>query len=121
MSSGPFRQWNGRVNARMPVKNFRSTKRYDPDKNTMMARKTGVFCVFIVTILLMVGCSPTKPQLVDIGPGWSRTMVNATVFRTNSIVSHRGYQYVAYYDSLANVVLAKRKLGASKWEVKQTQ
>ena len=86
-----------------------------------MTKKISVFLFFLATILLMVGCSTTKTRIVDIGPGWSRTMVNATIFRSNSIVSHNGYQYAAYYDSLANVVLAKRKLGATKWEIKQTQ
>lgn len=73
-----------------------------------------------MAVILLQGCSTTKTQLIDIGPGWSRTSVNATVFRTNSIVSHNGYQYAAYYDSLANVILAKRKLGSRAWEIRQT-
>lgn len=63
----------------------------------------------------------TSVQLSEIGPGWSKTSVNATIFRKNSIVSAGGYQFVAYYDSLANVVLAKRKLGSNNWTLHTTQ
>jgi hypothetical protein len=86
-----------------------------------MIKKINAFAVFILTIMVMIGCSTAKIRMVDIGPGWSRTSVNATIFRSNSIASHNGYQYVAYYDSLANVVLAKRKLGSETWEIRQTQ
>lgn len=86
----------------------------------MFLRKISIFYFFIATTFLLQGCSATKTKRVDIGPGWSRTSVNATVFRTNSIASHNGYQYVAYYDSLSNVILAKRKLGSRTWEIRQT-
>lgn len=87
----------------------------------MFFRKTGVLYFLIAATIMLQSCSATKTQLVDIGPGWSRTSVNATVFRTNSLASHNGYQYAAYYDSLANVMLAKRKLGSRTWEIRQTQ
>jgi hypothetical protein len=77
--------------------------------------------ITITTVLLLCACAPQKVRIVDIGPGWAKTMVNATLFRVNSVVSHEGYQYVAYYDSAANVVLAKRKLGKRKWEIRKTQ
>lgn len=80
----------------------------------------------MVSLLLLLACAnPLNPvkktDRVEIGPGWSRTMVNATIFRYNSVVSHDGWQYVAYYDSVSNVTLAKRKSGSDEWIVKTTQ
>ena len=47
-------------------------------------------------------------RVINIATGWSQTSVNATIFRRNSVVSHNGYQYVAYYDGNANVTLARQ-------------
>lgn len=56
-----------------------------------------------------------------IGPGWANNSVNVTVFRKNSLVTHDGVQYAAYYDAARYVVLAKRRLGASEWTVQRSQ
>ncbi|MCW0483020.1 BNR repeat-containing protein [Gaoshiqia sediminis] len=81
-------------------------------------------------IFLLAGLSCTSEKkaeteinanLVPIGKGWSQTSVNATIFRKNSVVSSANYQFVAYYDSTAHVVLARRKHGSSEWELHQTQ
>lgn len=55
-----------------------------------------------------------------VGLAWAGNTVNTVVFRHNSIVSDKQWQYIAYYDSAAHVVLARRKNGATQWEVKQT-
>lgn len=55
-----------------------------------------------------------------IGNGWASNSINTVVFRKNSIVSYNNFQFAAYYDSSAHVVLAKRKLGTDKWEIKVT-
>ncbi|MGD9928457.1 MAG: BNR repeat-containing protein [Mangrovibacterium sp.] len=60
-------------------------------------------------------------NLVPVGKGWSQTSVNATIFRKNSVVSSANYQFVAYYDSTAHVVLARREHGSKDWELHQTQ
>ena len=60
-------------------------------------------------------------RLVRVGEGWARNQVNAVIFRRNSVVSHGETQYVAFYDAEMRVVLAKRRLGTSKWEVRRTQ
>ncbi|MGV8829807.1 MAG: BNR repeat-containing protein [Breznakibacter sp.] len=60
-------------------------------------------------------------NLSVIGDGWAENSVNATIFRKNSVVSSTNYQFVAYYDSLARVVIARRKHGDSKWELHTTQ
>lgn len=56
-----------------------------------------------------------------VGQGWAGNTINTVVFRKNSIVSDKQWQYTAYYDSTGRVVLAKRKTGSSSWEVKQTR
>lgn len=60
-------------------------------------------------------------SLSAVGKGWAKNSVNAPVFRKNSVVSHKGFQYVSYYDSLNNVILAKRKLGTNTWQIQKTQ
>lgn len=74
---------------------------------------------------LVVGASPTaaksRARLVRVGEGWARSQVNAVIFRRNSVVSRGRWQYVAFYDAEAHVVLAKRRLGTTRWEVRRTQ
>lgn len=55
-----------------------------------------------------------------IGPGWSKTSVNAVIFRKNSVVTYKNHQFAAYYDSSGYMVLAKRKLNSYKWTIQQT-
>jgi len=57
----------------------------------------------------------------EVGLGWSKNSINATIFRRNSVVSTRNYQFVAYYDSSATVVIARRKHGTDQWEIHRTQ
>lgn len=60
-------------------------------------------------------------RLVRVGEGWAKNQVNAVIFRRNSVVSHGRWQYVAFYDAELRVVLAKRRLGATRWEVRRTR
>ncbi len=77
---------------------------------------------------LLVSCAQksdttitAKTQLSNIANGWAENSVNATIFRKNSVVSSDNYQFVAYYDSSAHVVLARREHGSNNWNVKQTR
>ncbi|WP_163717693.1 BNR repeat-containing protein [Mangrovibacterium lignilyticum] len=83
--------------------------------------------VIVLAMLMFTSCHRTakenvvfNPRLVTIGEGWAENSVNATIFRKNSVVSSANYQFVAYYDSTAHVVLARRKHGSEKWEISQT-
>ncbi|MDA3878758.1 MAG: BNR repeat-containing protein [Prolixibacteraceae bacterium] len=80
---------------------------------------------WVLMMLSLAACSantnPFELKVSEIAPGWAKTSVNAPVFRKNSVVSAGGYQYVAYYDSTANVVLAKRSLDSDEWEINTTQ
>ena len=80
---------------------------------------------YVLFILLMVflGCSEVSPDthIVPLGKGWSKNSVNAVIFRRNAVVSHKDIQYVAYYDADSMVVLARRKLGSTRWDISKTQ
>ncbi len=62
-----------------------------------------------------------KISLINISKGWASTSINTVIFRYNSVVSFKNFQYAAFYDSEANVVLAKRKIGTRNWTVKKTK
>lgn len=61
------------------------------------------------------------PKLVPIADGWAKNQVNAVIFRKNSVTTFRNTQFVAFYDNDSKVVLAKRRLGMSRWQIYQTR
>src|ERR1700754_1533854 len=71
--------------------------------------------------LLLIACMAAAQTESVVGLGWAGNTINTVVFRKNSIVSDRQWQFIAYYDSTGHVVLAKRKHGEQQWEVKQTR
>ncbi len=60
-------------------------------------------------------------RLVKVGDGYSKTSVNTTVFRNNSVVTHGNTQYISYYDADGYMVLGKRNLKSDKWTLHRTQ
>ena len=54
------------------------------------------------------------------GTGWAKSSVNATVFRSNSLISNGDTQYIAFYDGEGKVVIGKRKIGTTDWQLKTT-
>ena len=56
----------------------------------------------------------------NVGLAWAKNSINTVVFRKNSIISFKNFQFTSYYDSVGNVILAKRKRGSNKWEIKKT-
>ncbi|MHC4302236.1 MAG: BNR repeat-containing protein [Planctomycetota bacterium] len=67
------------------------------------------------------GTAPSAPRMVPIAEGWAKNSVNATIFRVNSVTTHKDAQYVAFYSEDGHVVLAKRKLGNAGWQIRKTQ
>jgi hypothetical protein len=59
-------------------------------------------------------------RLVAVDSGWARNSINTVVFRKNSIASFKETQFIAYYDGNSNVVVGKRKIGSTQWELKKT-
>ncbi len=72
-------------------------------------------------LLLSATTSVQGQALSPVGFGWSRNSVNTTVFRNNSVTTHKGVQYVAYYDAEGYLTLGKRHINDGKWTVKRTQ
>lgn len=59
-------------------------------------------------------------HLVPVDSGWAKNSINAVIFRKNSLVTLRDTQYIAYYDPESFMVLGKRRLGATNWEINRT-
>lgn len=87
--------------------------------------KRSIFLLWFFTFTLFTTRAQDNPfkkiAITDAGPGWAGNSVNAVVFRKNSIASFGEYQFIAYYDNEANMVLGKRKLNEEKWELRKTQ
>ncbi|MDB5271438.1 MAG: neuraminidase [Hymenobacter sp.] len=79
---------------------------------------------FFACLLLWLGIvlpPATSRAQAPVGLGWAKNNVNGAVFRKNSVVTQGRDQYVAWYDSAAYVVLAKRRLPGGPWQVQRTQ
>ncbi len=78
----------------------------------------------LALLLLLFLASLVSAQVSKVIPvtnGWAKNQVNAVIFRRNSLVTHRGSQYVAFYDEHGRLVLAKRSLDKSRWTIRATQ
>lgn len=62
----------------------------------------------------------TRIKTTPVDSGWAANSVNAVVFRKNSLVSFKDSQYISFYDKDRYVVLGKRKLGQSQWQLRRT-
>lgn len=59
-------------------------------------------------------------RIIPASFGWANNSVNTVVFRKNSLCTFKNTQYISYYNKEGFVVLGKRKLTGSKWELKVT-
>lgn len=75
----------------------------------------------IILISLLVPHLIYSQQLVPVGDGWANNSVNVTVFRKNSLVTHKDTQFIAYYDNDGFLILGKRKLPKEEWTIHKTQ
>lgn len=87
---------------------------------TAMKRIMKSVCLGILA-LCYTGLVAQAQRLSPVGFGWSSNSVNTTVFRNNSITTHAGTQYIAYYDAEGYLTLGKRPLGADDWTVQRTR
>lgn len=62
-----------------------------------------------------------RVRQVPVAEGWARNQVNAVIFRQNAVTTRGDTQYVSFYDADARVVLGKRRLGSSDWELATTR
>ena len=64
---------------------------------------------------------PTQAQkLSEVGQAYSSSSVNTTIFRNNSLATHRNTQYISYYDNDGYVVVGKRQVGSDDWTIQRT-
>jgi len=56
-------------------------------------------------------------SLVDPGALTIKGGINGLSFQQEAVISHKKYQYVAYYDAQRRVCLGRRKLPAGRWEI----
>lgn len=58
-----------------------------------------------------------NPRLVPVVKAWAKNSINTTIFRYNSIISFKKFQYTAFYDENGQVTIAKRTLSSTDWEI----
>ncbi|MEJ7694385.1 BNR repeat-containing protein [Daejeonella sp.] len=61
-----------------------------------------------------------NPKLIRVADAWAKNSVNTVIFRRNSLITHKNQQYIAYYDQDKNLVVGKRNLGSSEWNLNTT-
>ncbi|RZA36807.1 MAG: neuraminidase [Lysobacteraceae bacterium] len=90
-----------------------------------MRRSLPIAVSLACAVLLCACAAPAiqqKPaRVIDVADGWAANSVNAVVFRKNSLVTHEGHQYIAFYDAAGRVVLGKRGAGSTHWQLAPTQ
>ena len=77
------------------------------------------FLLSILIISASISCQ-RGVQSFELGPGYAETSVNAVKFRGSSITSDSKVQLASYYDPDGKVILAKRNLGDSHWNILET-
>ncbi|WBS01025.1 BNR repeat-containing protein [Pseudoduganella sp. SL102] len=91
---------------------------------------TALAAALLVPLLvpLLAGCAGggqpgghADVRLIDVAPGWADNSVNAVIFRRHALVSDREWQFIAFYDAEGRVVLGRRKLAGTSWELSPTQ
>lgn len=75
------------------------------------------FCLFL---FLMMGCNTIKTKQLAVGLGWASNSVNTVKFRKNALTTFKDHQFISYYDDEGFLVLGKRKLYSSLWEIVKT-
>ncbi|WP_400263162.1 BNR-4 repeat-containing protein [Sphingobacterium sp. SG20118] len=83
--------------------------------------KIGVVHFYLVLSLNVCFSQSKQIQIMDVGDGWAKNTVNTAVFRKNSLVSDAQFQYIAYYNEKGQVVLGKRKLNQTSWQLQITK
>jgi hypothetical protein len=71
-------------------------------------------------ILLGGFAQSTSVTEVTVADGWAGNSVNTTVFRKNSLVTFRDTQVIAFYNQEHYVVLGKRHVNTTQWQLQQT-
>jgi hypothetical protein len=76
--------------------------------------------ILICCVTLYAVAKAQQATIIPIAEAWSNNSVNTVVFRKNSLTTYKDTQFAAFYNNNKYVVLAKRKLGTSHWQIQQT-
>lgn len=79
------------------------------------------FFSFTVLVCLISCAYAQNVRKFPIDSAWANNSVNVTVFRKNSVVSWKGYQYAAFYDPKGCIEIAKRKHNNANWQITKTK
>ncbi|WBL26491.1 BNR repeat-containing protein [Zunongwangia sp. HGR-M22] len=72
---------------------------------------------YILSIILLASCSSISSTVVEVGEGWANNSINTVIFRKNAITSDSTHQFLAYYDENGKMIIAKRKLNSSNFDL----
>jgi len=61
-----------------------------------------------------------KVAVINIAKGWAGNSINTVVFRKNSLATYKQVQFTAFYDNDGYVVIGKRNLNDSNWQLAKT-
>lgn len=82
--------------------------------------------MFFTAWLLCISSPAQKKPVKNItvsnaGLGWAGNSVNTVVFRKNSLTSNGTVQFIAYYDDAGFVVIGKRNINDTAWQLQRTE
>jgi len=87
--------------------------------SVLLHRRSMLACGAAV-LLALAGCADAV-RSSTVGQGWAGNSINTVAFRQNALVSDAEHRYVAWYAQDGHVMLGKRRLGSSTWEVRRLE
>ncbi|MTH18106.1 BNR repeat-containing protein [Flavobacterium sp. LC2016-01] len=75
--------------------------------------------LFLISLSLS-SCASKHNTEIPVGYGWSSNSINTVKFRKNALTTFKNFQFIAYYDNEGYVILGKRKLKTTNWELVKT-
>ncbi len=81
-----------------------------------------LFFLFLGYIITppVVNAQEKNRNLIPVDSGWARNSINTVAFRKSSLTSFRDTQYIAFYNADGVVVVGKRLLTTTKWDLQKT-
>ncbi len=84
---------------------------------------------FVIYVVLLLGsfhygraqnAARSGSIIIKAGLGWAGNSINTVVFRKNSLASFKELQFIAYYDAEGYVIVGKRHLKDTVWQLQKT-
>ena len=80
-----------------------------------------IFSLFLLLHFIVLNASAQSVKTIFVDSGWANNSVNTVIFRKNSLCTYKNEQYISFYNKDGYVVLGKRKLSSSKWNLQTTK